>query len=92
MKRARSVLSGEITRAVQVQGSPVTKGARAAIEAAGGTISDVLLVLNTDEALDAFATRAKFSLGGDVGAGEAVGAGVGACVQSIASEYVVPLL
>lgn len=44
MKRARIVLSGEITRAVQVQGIPVTKGARAAIEAAGGTISDVVPV------------------------------------------------
>ncbi|MEE2891476.1 MAG: 50S ribosomal protein L15 [Pseudomonadota bacterium] len=44
MKRARIVLSGEIPRAVQVQGIPVTKGARAAIEAAGGTISDVVPV------------------------------------------------
>ena len=42
MKRARIVLSGEINRAVQVQGIPVTKGARAAIEAAGGTISDAV--------------------------------------------------
>lgn len=42
MKRARIVLSGEISRPVQVQGIPVTKGARAAIEAAGGTISDVV--------------------------------------------------
>jgi large subunit ribosomal protein L15 len=42
MKRARIVLSGEIARPVQVQGIPVTKGARAAIEAAGGTISDVV--------------------------------------------------
>ena len=42
MKRARIVLSGEINRAVQVHGIPVTKGARAAIEAAGGTISDAV--------------------------------------------------
>ena len=42
MKRARIVLSGEINRAVQVQGIPVTKGARAAIEAAGGMISDAV--------------------------------------------------
>ena len=42
MKRVRIVLSGEINRAVQVQGIPVTKGARAAIEAAGGTISDAV--------------------------------------------------
>jgi len=42
MKRARIVLSGEINRPVQVQGIPVTKGARAAIEAAGGTICDAV--------------------------------------------------
>jgi large subunit ribosomal protein L15 len=40
MKRARIVLSGGIDRAVQVQGIAVTKGARAAIEAAGGSVSD----------------------------------------------------
>lgn len=40
MKRARIVLSGGIDRAVQVQGVAVTKGARAAIEAAGGSVSD----------------------------------------------------
>ena len=40
MKRARIVLSGSIDRAVKVQGIPVTKGARAAIEAAGGSIED----------------------------------------------------
>ena len=33
-------LSGEITRAVTLQGLLVTKGARAAIEAAGGSISE----------------------------------------------------
>ncbi len=33
-------LSGEITRAVTLQGLLVTKGARAAIEAAGGTIAE----------------------------------------------------
>ena len=36
--RARVMLSGAITRAVKVSGVGVTKGARAAIEAAGGTI------------------------------------------------------
>ncbi len=36
--RARIVLSGEITRAVTVKGVHATKGARAAIEAAGGSI------------------------------------------------------
>ena len=36
--RARVMLSGAITKAVKVSGVGVTKGARAAIEAAGGTI------------------------------------------------------
>ena len=41
MKRARIMLSGEITRAVSVEGAniTVTKGAKAAIEAAGGTVA-----------------------------------------------------
>jgi large subunit ribosomal protein L15 len=38
MKRARIVLSGEIQRPVTVRGLGVTKGARAAIEAAGGSV------------------------------------------------------
>ena len=36
--RARIFLSGEITRAVKVQGLGVSRGARAAIEAAGGSL------------------------------------------------------
>ena len=40
MKRARVILSGEIARAVTVKGLGVTKGARAAIEAAGGKVED----------------------------------------------------
>jgi large subunit ribosomal protein L15 len=40
VKRVKIVLSGEINTAVQVQGLPVTKGARAAIEAAGGSVAD----------------------------------------------------
>jgi large subunit ribosomal protein L15 len=40
MKRARVILSGEISRAVTVKGLGVTKGARAAIEAAGGKVED----------------------------------------------------
>jgi len=36
--RAKVVLSGEITKAVSLKGIGATKGARAAIEAAGGTI------------------------------------------------------
>jgi large subunit ribosomal protein L15 len=37
-ERAKVVLSGEIKKAVTLKGVSVTKGARAAIEAAGGTI------------------------------------------------------
>ncbi len=39
-KRARIMLSGTIERAVTVQGVKVTRGARAAIEAAGGKVED----------------------------------------------------
>ncbi len=38
--RAKVILSGVIERAVTVQGLRVTKGARAAIEAAGGKVED----------------------------------------------------
>ena len=38
VKRARIMLSGSIDRAVTVKGIKVTKGARAAIEAAGGKV------------------------------------------------------
>ena len=40
MERARIMLSGAIDRAVTVQGVAVTKGARSAIEAAGGKIEE----------------------------------------------------
>ncbi len=40
MKRARIILSGEIARAITVKGVVVTKGARAAIEAAGGKVEE----------------------------------------------------
>jgi large subunit ribosomal protein L15 len=40
IQRAKVILSGEITKAVTVRGLGVTKGARAAIEAAGGKIED----------------------------------------------------
>ena len=40
VKRARVVLSGAIDRAVTVKGMKVTKGAREAIEAAGGKVED----------------------------------------------------
>jgi large subunit ribosomal protein L15 len=40
MTRAKVILSGSIDRAVTVRGIGVTKGARAAIEAAGGKVED----------------------------------------------------
>jgi large subunit ribosomal protein L15 len=40
VKRARIMLSGGIDRAVTVKGIKVTRGARAAIEAAGGKVED----------------------------------------------------
>ena len=40
IKRARVILSGEITKAVTVKGLKVTKGAQAAIEAAGGKVEE----------------------------------------------------
>lgn len=39
-KRARVILSGEISKAVTVKGLKVTKGAKAAIEAAGGKVEE----------------------------------------------------
>lgn len=38
MKRAKIMLSGDVTKAYTIEGLGVTKGARAAIEAAGGKI------------------------------------------------------
>ena len=40
IQRAKVVLSGELSKAVTLKGLAVTKGARAAIEAAGGKIED----------------------------------------------------
>ena len=40
IKRAKVILSGEINSAVTVRGLGATKGARAAIEAAGGKVED----------------------------------------------------
>lgn len=40
MTRARVILSGEVTRALTIKGVTVTKGARAAIEAAGGKVEE----------------------------------------------------
>lgn len=40
IKRAKVFLSGEITKAVTIKGLAVTKGAKAAIEAAGGKVEE----------------------------------------------------
>jgi len=40
MKRAKIVLSGELTKSVTVKGLAITKGAKAAVEAAGGKVED----------------------------------------------------
>jgi large subunit ribosomal protein L15 len=40
IERAKAILSGEITRAVNLKGITATKGARAAIESAGGTVEE----------------------------------------------------
>lgn len=40
IKQARVILSGEVSKAVTVKGLKVTKGAKAAIEAAGGKVED----------------------------------------------------
>ncbi|MDH5424436.1 MAG: 50S ribosomal protein L15 [Gammaproteobacteria bacterium] len=39
-KKAKVILSGEIDKAVTVKGLAITKGAKAAIEAAGGKVED----------------------------------------------------
>ena len=39
-RRVKVIAGGEISRAVTIKGLPVTKGARAAIEGAGGTIEE----------------------------------------------------
>lgn len=41
IKRAKVMLSGDVTKAVTLEGIGATKGARAAIEAAGGKVIDV---------------------------------------------------
>lgn len=40
IKEAKVILSGELTKAVTVKGLKVTKGAKAAIEAAGGKVEE----------------------------------------------------
>lgn len=43
IKRVKVMLSGDVTKAVTVDGLRVTKGARAAIEAAGGKVIDAVV-------------------------------------------------
>ncbi len=40
ISRVKVVLSGPVTKSVRLKGLPVTKGAREAIEAAGGSVED----------------------------------------------------
>ncbi|MBK1648124.1 50S ribosomal protein L15 [Rhabdochromatium marinum] len=40
VRQVKVVLSGSVNKSVRLKGLPVTKGARAAIEAAGGSIED----------------------------------------------------
>ena len=46
IRRVKVMLSGEVTKALTVKGLKVTAGARAAIEAAGGKIIEVVVVHN----------------------------------------------
>lgn len=54
VKNAKVILSGSLTRAVTLRGVGVTKGARAAIEAAGGS---VVAAAGASEAADAAAAQ-----------------------------------
>ena len=42
-RTAKVILSGEITRKIALDGVAVTKGAKAAIEAAGGSVADIVV-------------------------------------------------
>ena len=43
-RSAKVILSGELTRKVTLSGVAATKGAKAAIEAAGGSVADIVIV------------------------------------------------
>ena len=43
-RSAKVILSGELTRKITLSGVAATKGAKAAIEAAGGSVSDIVIV------------------------------------------------
>jgi large subunit ribosomal protein L15 len=42
-KRAKIILAGKLDKAVKVSGIPASKGARAAIEKAGGSVADIVV-------------------------------------------------
>jgi large subunit ribosomal protein L15 len=56
---ARVIKSGEISRSVSVRGIGVTKGAKAAIEAAGGTVEAVAAVKPAGKKAERLASRRK---------------------------------
>jgi len=41
--RAKIILAGELKKKVKVEGVPATKGAKAAIESAGGSVADIVV-------------------------------------------------
>jgi large subunit ribosomal protein L15 len=43
VKRAKIILAGELKKKVKVEGVPATKGAKAAIESAGGSVADIVV-------------------------------------------------
>lgn len=45
IQRAKIMLSGDVGRAMTVEGIAVTKGAKAAIEAAGGSVAELVVVI-----------------------------------------------
>jgi len=44
-KRPKIILAGSLDKAVKVTGVPASKGAKAAIEKAGGSVADVVAVV-----------------------------------------------
>ena len=44
-KRAKIILAGKLEKAVKVSGIPASKGAKAAIEKAGGSVADIVVTV-----------------------------------------------
>ena len=44
-KRAKIILAGKLEKAVKVSGIPASKGAKAAIEKAGGSVADIVVTI-----------------------------------------------